>query len=87
MSLLLGWWRQEGTGCSGTVASAVPMLGVSVRCPGYLVSLIVSQRCGTEIGMGCPAEGLAAYAVKQDSFVSELQNNLQGLGVAMKPNS
>ena len=55
--------------------------------PGYLVSLILSQSCGNEIGLGCPAKGFPVYVVNQYSFVDELQNHLNGLGIATKPNS
>lgn len=49
--------------------------------------LSLSQRYGTKMGLGCPAEGFPVYVVKQYSFVGELQNHLNGLGVVTKPNS
>lgn len=57
------------------------------QCPGYLVSLILSYSCGTEIGLDCPAKVFPVHAVKQYSFVEELQNHFNGAGIATKPNS
>lgn len=60
--------------------------GVS-QYPGYQVSLILSGRCGTWIGMGCPVKGFPAYFVKLYLFVRELQNHCNGSGIATKTSS